>query len=340
MLVTSIFCFIPSSTLQYYPPDLYFRVTSSSSIDGETICKWKLLTEIYISNSLIKSLPSRFLVNCHNLKRLNLSNNKIQEIAYDAFSGLSHLSTLSLSGNQITTLPMDVFKTLINLEVLMLDRNRIEVIDSQLFFHNTQLFLLHISDNNLRTIEPKSFRTLESLNSLSISNNPNLSDTDLFHDNRYRGSIEMTDCGFTKLFIPKDVSVIYAGGNKISEITAHPNNILDTLFIDRNNFTNLSQLSPLVNLKYLGIEYNGIDQFDHLSHMKNLKGLFMDLNPKQNISAAELKKILPLLEQVYIFSPDLSAEKQKQIFNDFKHYGLIIKINPNEFPWRKPKSET
>lgn len=175
---------------------------------------------------------------------------------------------------------------------------------------------------------------MECLGFLFIFNNPSLNDTDFLHEDRFHpGTINIGNCGFTKLFIPMNVRTIFAGGNKINEITAHPNSTLDTLFIERNNFTNLSQLSPIVNLEYLSIGYNGIDHFDfsHFAHMKKLRGLFIELNPKQNISAAGIKKILPSLWQFEIESPDLNAEKRKQIFNDFKQHGLDIKINGKQY---------
>lgn len=241
--------FIPSLTSYSVETSVSGRSKPSSSIGGKSICKCKHLTTMYVSNSSINSLSSRLLGNCQSLEILGLSNNKIREIAYDTFSDSSNLFILDLSNNQITTLPKDVFKALINLRALVLNRNRMEIIDSQLFFHNQNLFHLDISDNSLRTIEPKSFRTMKSLNFLNMYNNPSLNDTDFFREDlrELQSQINMANCGFTKLFIPLNISAINAAGNKINEITAHPNSTLISLRISRNNFTNLSQLSPLVN---------------------------------------------------------------------------------------------
>lgn len=65
--------------------------------------------------------------------------------------------------------------------------------------------------------------------------------------------------------------------------------------------------------------------------MKKLKNLFIELNPKQNISVAEIKKNLPSLRGLHILSPDLNAEKQKQIFNDFKQHKFHIDINGEQY---------
>lgn len=329
LLITSIFGLIPSLTSY----SVYIHDKPFSSIDAINICKCKHLSNIYVTNSSTKLLPSRFLVKCHSLETLILSNNEIMEIKYDTFNDLSNLFTLDLSRNHITTLPKDVFKPLINLRILVLNRNRIEMIDSHLFFHNQYLFHLYISDNNLKTIEPKSFHMLKYLYFLNIYNNPSLNSTDFLYEDRYvQSSINMANCAFTQLFIPMNVSAINAIGNKINNITAHPNTKLQSLIISRNNFTNLSRLSPLVNLHDLHIEYNGIDHIDfiHLSHMNNLKELFIESNPKQNISVAEIKKSLPSLRRLNIVSSDLSDENQKQILNDSKQQ-FDIYINGKEY---------
>lgn len=157
------------------------------------------------------------------------------EITHDTFNDLSNLLELGLSRNQIITLLTlfeDVFKSLINLRILYLNQNRIEIIDSRLFFHNQNLYVLDISDNNLKTIEPKSFRMLEKMEFLNIYNNPSLNSTDFwFEKGQTSTSINMYNCAFTQLFIPMNVNVIYAGNNKINNITAHPNAKLRSLSI-------------------------------------------------------------------------------------------------------------
>lgn len=104
------------------------------------------------------------------------------------------------------------------------------------------------------------------------------------------------------------------------------------MFISRNNFSDLSSLSPLVNLYLFEIEYNGIDHIDftHLSHSNNLDELFVELNPKQSITVAEITKSLPSLKRQHIVSTGLSDENQKHILNDSKQK-LDIYINGKEY---------
>lgn len=58
----------------------------------------------------------------------------------------------------------------------------------------------------------------------------------------------------------------------------------------------------------------------------------MELNPKQNFSYAEIKKVLPSLQQLDIKSPNLSTEQQKLILNDFKQHKFpYIRVNGNTY---------
>lgn len=77
------------------------------------------------------------------------------------------------------------------------------------------------------------------------------------------------------------------------------------------------------------IHENAIEFFDYhdLSRFKNIWLLCIDLNPKYNISAANIKTVLPLLSDLYINSPGISIDNQKRIWYDFKRNGIRVVIN-------------
>ena len=328
LMVTSIFGFIPSLTSYR----IYIHDKPFTPADAINICKCKYLTDLSITNSSIKLLTSHFLTNCHRLDVLLLSNNGIMEITHDTFNDLPQLFKLDLSKNHITTLPKDVFKPLTGLRILKLDENRIETIDSHLFFHNQHLVYLDINENNLKTIEPKSFRKLESLLFLSIHSNPNLNNSDFLYDDKFI-EINMANCAFTQLFIPMNARMINAQTNQINNITAHPNTKLRSLWISRNNFTNLLKLSPLADLSDLHIEYNGIDHFNftHLSNMKNLTNLSIEMHSKQMINIPEITKSLPSLRWLNVVSSDSNEQNPIQILKDSKQQQQFsIRINGKE----------
>lgn len=336
MFVALIFYFISSSTSTSnrwdYVLDLYNQNASSIELNTRSICKCKTkkLTKLNVYNSSLTVLPSHFLKNCTVLDNLNLSGNKIVEVEPDAFENLTDLYSLDLSFNQLTILPKVLFKSLVNLLTLNLQGNQIQIIDSDQFFHNTYLSSLYMDNNSLSVIQPKSFRNNLILSSLHVNDNRNLSHIDLFPEDRATiESLRLSDCGFSQLYIPENVLEIDARFNEINSVTAHPESILRNLQINHNSLANLARLPRLDKLKSLVIHRNAIEFFDShdLSRFKNIWQLSIDLNPKQNISAANIKTILPLLSDLYIDSPGISIENQKRLWHDFKRSGIRVIIN-------------
>ncbi|XP_031629650.1 toll-like receptor 2 [Contarinia nasturtii] len=331
LFVALIFYFISSSTSREFVLDLYNQNASSIELNTRSICKCKAkITRLNVYNSSLTVLPSRFLKNCIGLDDLNLSGNKIVEVKHDTFENLTDLNGLDLSFNQLTILPKVLFKSLVNLLSLKLQGNQIQIVDSDLFFHNIYLYTLYINNNSLNVIQPKSFRNNLYLSNLHVNDNRNLSNIDLFPEDRETLELlELSNCGFSQLYIPKNVEEIDASFNEINSVTAHPESVLKNLKIDHNSLANLARLPRLDKLKLLIIPINAIEFFDFhdLSRFKNIRLLSIDLNPKQNISAADIKTILPLLSDLYINSPGISIENKKRIWYDFKRNGISVVIN-------------
>lgn len=213
-------------------------------------------------------------------------------------------------------MPTSVFKSLVNLFSVNLKRNQIQIIDSDLFSYNKLLYFIHINNNSLRIIQTKSFRNNLYLTYLYINDNiRNLSNIDLFPEERTKIlSLNISNCAFTQLYIPKNVEQINAQSNQINSITAHPKRILRHLDVRHNDLTDFACLPPLDNLRFLRIERNGIGfvEFD-----ANLSWLSMDLNLKQNISAAKINTICSLLLNLYIDSP---GNQKTTLLYDFKRH--------------------
>lgn len=329
MVFALIFYFISSSTsnrsklpvvLDLYNQDAAFLNYNTRKI---CFCKAERTYVINVFNSSMTVLPSRLLKSCEKLNELNLSNNKIMEIKNDTFENLTYLYGLDLSFNQLITLPKNVFKPLVSLLSLNLQGNKIQIIDPYLFFHNEYLSTLDISNNSLIIILPKTFRNNLHLAFLNVSDNRNLSNIDLFPEDREKIlSLNLSNCAFTQLYIPKNVEEINAQSNQINSITAHPKRILRHLDVRNNNLTNFVCLPP-DNLRYLRIEKNGIGfvDFHDISYEMNLSWLSMGQNPKQHVNAAKMNTICPLL--LNIDSPG----KQTPLLYDFKHHGMYIVNN-------------
>lgn len=275
------------------------------------------------------------------------------EIKHNTFENLLELNVLDLSLNQITALPRNVFKPLVYLVNLQLQGNQIQIIQSDLFRHNKYLFQLNLSNNNLKIIhsdlfchnkyldysnlsnnslkiiQPKSFRNNLHLYDLYVNDNHNLSSIDLYPENRKTISrLELSNCGFIQLYIPKHVERIHAQFNKINSITAHPESVLSYLTIDHNNLTDLTHLPVLNNLNHLDMLENPIElfNFSNLSHFENLTWLSINLNPMQNISAANIKTNFPKLDKLYIISPDMSIDQQLRILDNLDHLEQFLNV--------------
>lgn len=248
---------------------------------------------------------------------------------HDTFENLPELNYLDLSLNQITVLPRNVFKPLISLVTLQLKGNQIQIIHSDLFLHNNHLLNLDLSNNSLKIIQPKSFRNNLGLSNLVVNDNRNLSSIDLFPENReIIEKLNLNNCGLTQLHIPKNIRHIFARSNKINSITAHGESVLWKLHIDDNNLT-LAHLPPLKNLNSLHMETTVRNAFElidfrNFSHFENLTLLSINVNPRQNITAADIKTNFPKLEDLKIYSRDMSIDQQKRILCNLRPLNLFI----------------
>lgn len=295
------------------------------------ICNWRNLSRLYFEEHSLTSLPSHFLWNCHNLTDLFLSGNKIKKIARDAFDKLTLLAYLDLSNNQIKRLHEDTFEPLKELEYLFLQQNHIQVIDSNLFNHNTKICRLFLNNNDLRIIGDGAFRMIPTLGRLDISNNPHLKRIDLTNISRggsflYDLSVDLSNCSLKKLFIPMNVVELGVRRNHITSINAHPNNRLKVLNLDNNHLSTILHLK-LPYLTHLLIGRRNCISISDIYGFKQLTYLNFDLNSKQNINITEIGKNLPLLQNVFITSTDMSTEQQTRIINDFKQYNVYCHVD-------------
>lgn len=295
------------------------------------ICGWGNSSRIFFEEHSLTSLPSHFLSNCHNLTDLFLSGNNIREIARDAFDKLKSLVYLDLSKNRIKRLHKDIFKPLSELEFLILEHNQIQVIDSNLFNYNTKIWNLNLKNNDLRTIGNGAFQMIPTLARLDVSNNRHLKRIDLTNISRGGSyysdlSVNLNNCSLGKIFIPMNVVELGVYRNHITSINAHPKNRLKLLNLDNNHISTIAHLK-LPSLTQLRIGRKNCIPISDSYSFKRLTYLGFDLNPKQNINITEIRKNLPLLQDVFITSPGMSTEQQTGIINDFKQYNVYCDVD-------------
>lgn len=159
-------------------------------------------------------------------------------------------------------MPKVLLKSLVNLLSLKLHGNQIQIVDSDLFFHNIYLSALYINNNSLSVIQPESFRNNFYLSLLHVNDNRNSSNIDLFPEDRATlDSLKLSNCGFSQLYIRKNVEEIDARFNETNSVTAHPESILNDLQINQNSLANSARLPRLDKLKLLVIHRNSKAQY-------------------------------------------------------------------------------
>ena len=166
------------------------------------------LTDLRLSCNAITALNANAFDGLSSLPKLDLSRNQIASIHEDAFDGLSSLTELDLSRNQIASIHEDTFDELSSLTELYLSRNRITSIDENLlgglpslerltftnnqitslpspatsnagtttgiFNHLSELQHLSLHGNQITTLPENLFKGLSNLQTLYVSNNPQL----------------------------------------------------------------------------------------------------------------------------------------------------------------------
>ena len=110
---------------------------------------------------------------------LILSDNVIRKINLEALKGLKELKVLDLSGNMISSVPDNTFQTLIKLETLNLVNNYIKCIGVKAFHGLVSLKYLSLTENMISQIPETSFQDLSSLTHLYLGENKLYCDCDL-----------------------------------------------------------------------------------------------------------------------------------------------------------------
>jgi Leucine-rich repeat (LRR) protein len=154
------------------------RILDISGISSTSLNKQSFdglnLTDLYLCNNKIMSLPDGIFQNITNLKYLDLSNNQISELPSKLFESLFSLENLDLGENEITNIPMGLFDNLISLTFLNLKDNKIEFqedSDPNTFKGLRKLTNLDLGKNQISILPEGIFKHLVSLEELGIEKN-------------------------------------------------------------------------------------------------------------------------------------------------------------------------
>nr|XP_053641738.1 chaoptin-like [Cherax quadricarinatus] len=168
------------------------------------------LAHINLGNNLLPAIPFEAMAEVRNLQTLNLERNRISHTFEVLFTGSLFLDTLVLDFNQIETLPPYSFQNFGTVNRTSLRGNPLTHISDdafkdakikELYLHDSDLWsisdnafrglestlqMLDLSYNNLSFIPPQAFDRLDTLRSLSLSNNKiSLDPAEAFNGFRY-----------------------------------------------------------------------------------------------------------------------------------------------------------
>ena len=129
------------------------------------------LTEIWLDNNQLTSLPSDLFDGLSALWFLDLSNNRLTSLSAGAFNGLPALERLVLGANPLSALPAEVFDGLSSLWFLDLEETRLSSLPAGVFDGLSALEELNLEANRLSALPAGVFGGLSSLTELTLMAN-------------------------------------------------------------------------------------------------------------------------------------------------------------------------
>lgn len=137
-------------------------------IDPLSFIELDALQELRLSNNLLKVLPPNIFAGLKKLKRLDLSGNQLHTIAHHMFDDIPSLDSLNLSNNNITVISPDAFNGLSTLKHLDISSNSLA---DPSFNGLNNLVYINMSNNLVQRITASQYRSLGSLRELDLSFN-------------------------------------------------------------------------------------------------------------------------------------------------------------------------
>lgn len=250
------------------------------------------LKHLDVLNSGLKNICVSDFVGAKELTHLNLTKNAIETLEPKVFVYAESLLILDLSFNEIANLTEYAFDHLDMLKTLILSNNKLVAFDAKQKFANLEVF--HINDNLLNAFGQEIFQNSLKLREIDLKNNPLSlehlllpSDVilDTFDISNNLASISINskricirNTSTSSYSVHRNVEVLDASNNQISNIQFESNAHLTNINLSNNNLTSMENITHLNNLQQLDLSFNSIKDFAISSfsemndlHVLNLK---------------------------------------------------------------------
>lgn len=295
--VTRAFSHLPATTRSL----VVINTSSPDVIADISALKVPGLTELTLSNCLIRDIKSGHFMNLSTLTRLNLSSNLLTNLPDRVFTQLSSLQVLNLSRNFISNVSNQWLKDVHNLKVLDMSSNNISNLKEDVFACLPTLQRLSLSENQISVVLPSALSGLNnSLRCLDLSFN----------------KISCLNNGvFTGL---QSLRLLNLAGNNLESLKGdcfHGLTSLHELDVSANHISSLDDgvFSELNNLQRLNLSGNRLyalgDQcFRGLLHLQQLD---VSRNRISSVSPGTFQSMGSLMELILADNPVLGRLQQE-----------------------------
>ena len=127
------------------------------------------LSEIYIKEPSLKSLPKDSIDFLHELTVFSVENSQI--VTMPRVNGLRKLKLFKIDGSQIREIPSQSLRNLPALRYLHISNSAIARLDIGVLENVRQLVVANFTQNRLTWIHPRAFRYMEQLKEISLKGN-------------------------------------------------------------------------------------------------------------------------------------------------------------------------
>lgn len=287
------------------------RITDAgiSVLAPESFADGKNIDLLDLRRNQITEIPSNVLAKMEKLEELSLFDNEINKIEDGAFNGLGNLKQLYLAGNRLTAIGRRTFAGAENLQQLFLDENAISSIESGAF-DMPQLENIVLRDNRLKSLPEdlfaqstekvdlsrnelqrvgRVFDQCSNLYLLSLSDNPDVEDVDLFDIMQRLPGLSYLYLANTGLKLPAEAPQT----NETQFALTH-------LSLANNRLTNpniLKLLTPFKSLRTLELQQNQLKRLELVEDIKTAFPRLEQINLQHNnLDVDWLRRVEPIFE--------------------------------------------
>ena len=250
------------------------------------------LEELDLSDNYISDIST--LLDLPKLRVLDLSSNMISDIR--PLMSITTLEHLNLADNKITS--VTALSELKQLKELVLSGNELD--GTQGLAKLSSLQILGLKSTGITDDDLEKLYNLKSLASLSLENNPDLTETGVSKLKRKLPNCKITHSELTKKItlggkeFSATAETVDAAGLGISDISAVSGfKSVRHLDLSNNVITSVSALSRLTTLETLDLSDNNIGDASPLYSLKNLRLLHIEKNGLSENQITALKNALP-----------------------------------------------